>query len=99
MAKGHIRSIRISDDMAALIEQQAGNNFTEKWENLVTRCVWELPEKEQRIKNMMELAEKKKEEIQELNEIHKEITDMLFTLEGAQRYVRDLKEHLEKKQY
>lgn len=99
MAKGHIRSIRISDNMAALIEQQAGNNFTEKWENLVTRCVWELPEKERRIKNMMDLAEKKEREIKELNSIQEEITDMLFILEGAQRYVRDLKEHLEKKQY
>ena len=99
MAKGHIRSIRISDDIMELIEQQAGNNFTEKWEGLVTRCVWELPEKERRIKNMMELAEKKKREIQELNEIQEEITDIGFILEGAQRYVRDLKEHLEKKQY
>ena len=99
MAKGHIRSIRISDDILELIEQQAGNNFTEKWEGLVTRCVWELPEKERRIKNMMELAEKKKREIQELNEIQEEITDIGFILEGAQRYVRDLKEHLEKKQY
>lgn len=99
MAKGHIRSIRISDDIMELIEQQAGNNFTEKWESLVTRCVWELPEKERRIKNMMELAEKKKREIQELNKIHEEITNIGFILEGAQRYVRDLKEHLEKKEY
>ncbi len=38
-AKGNIRSIRISDDMAKLIDQQAGRNFTEKWENLVTRYV------------------------------------------------------------
>ena len=39
--KTTLRSIRISDDMADLIDQQAGNNFTEKWTNLVTRCIWE----------------------------------------------------------
>ena len=42
--KTTLRSIRISDDMAELIEQQAGNNFTEKWTNLVTRCIWEQEE-------------------------------------------------------
>lgn len=39
--KTTLRSIRISDDMAELIDQQTGNNFTEKWTNLVTRCIWE----------------------------------------------------------
>lgn len=48
-SKSNIRSIRISDKMAELIDQQAGNNFTEKWENLVTRCVWELPAQEERL--------------------------------------------------
>ena len=47
--KNNIRSIRISDDILELIEQQVGNNFTEKWENLVTRCVWELPQKEKEL--------------------------------------------------
>ena len=47
--KSNIRSIRISDKMAELIDQQAGANFTEKWENLVTRCIWELPEQEKKL--------------------------------------------------
>lgn len=32
--KSNIRSIRISNDMAELIDRQAGANFTEKWETL-----------------------------------------------------------------
>lgn len=61
-SKSNIRSIRISDDMLELIEQQAGNNFTEKWENLVTRCVYELPNKERQIENLnMELREKRQQ--------------------------------------
>lgn len=58
--KGNIRSIRISDQMAELINQQVGSNFTEKWENLVTRCVWELPKKEDELKRIQEQIEKEK---------------------------------------
>ena len=60
-SKSNIRSIRISDDMLELIEQQAGNNFTEKWENLVTRCIWELPNKEKQLKWVQEETAKQRE--------------------------------------
>jgi len=61
-SKSNIRSIRISDDMLELIEQQAGNNFTEKWENLVTRCVWELPQKERQLEILnQQILEKRKQ--------------------------------------
>ena len=39
MAKNNIRSIRFSDKLAALIDQQVGDTFTQKFENLITRCV------------------------------------------------------------
>ena len=35
MAKTNIRSIRFSDDLAELIERQAGRTFTEKFEHLI----------------------------------------------------------------
>lgn len=41
--KNNIRSIRFSDELAKLIDRQQGDTFTQKFENLVTRCVWELP--------------------------------------------------------
>ncbi len=34
--KPNIRSIRFSDELAELIDRQAGNTFTEKFENLVS---------------------------------------------------------------
>ncbi len=37
--KNNIRSIRFSDELAELIHRQVGHTFTEKFENLVTRCV------------------------------------------------------------
>ena len=42
--KSNIRSIRFNDELAALIDQQDGGNFTEKFTNIVTRCVGELPQ-------------------------------------------------------
>jgi len=45
--KPNIRSIRFSDELAELIDRQTGSTFTEKFENLITRCVWELPRREE----------------------------------------------------
>jgi len=49
--KSNLKSVRLSDDLIELIERQVGDTFTAKLENLVTRCVWELPRKEEEIKN------------------------------------------------
>ena len=50
--KNNIRSIRFSDEMIEMIESQAGDSFTAKFEALVTRCMWELPKKEQELKQI-----------------------------------------------
>lgn len=62
--KTNIRSIRFSDELAELISQQTGGTFTEKFENLVTRCVWELPVKEQQLKRLEEMTQQEMERCQ-----------------------------------
>ena len=64
--KNNIRSIRISDQMAELIDQQVGSNFTEKWETLITRCIWELPRKEEELRSYEDAIKRKKEQYQDL---------------------------------
>lgn len=64
--KGTIRSIRFSDEMIELIEQQAGENFTAKFEALVTRCIWELPAQEKELKRINEDISRQKKRLQEL---------------------------------
>lgn len=76
--KGNIRSIRISDEMAELIDRQTGSNFTEKWENLVTRCVWELPKQEERLKDIQERIKKEQQRLWDLQRA----TEQLRMLEG-----------------
>lgn len=65
-SKPNIRSIRFSDDLAELIDRQVGNSFTEKFENLVTRCVWELPKKEEELKKIQNQIDERKKELKEL---------------------------------
>lgn len=66
--KPNIRSIRFSDELAELIDRQVGNTFTEKFENLVTRCVWELPQKEAELERLEKELERLRQEIDERQE-------------------------------
>ena len=99
MKKNNIRSIRFSDEMADLIERQAGNTFTEKFENLITRCVWELPQKENELKQIELQIQKKRKELKELytttsewRQTMQKITPRLWTLERLLKEECEIKE-------
>lgn len=88
--KNNIRSIRFSDELAELIERQQGNNFTQKFENLVTRCVWELPARERELEQLEERIREKREQLlhmsaqaQELSETLRELLPRVDTLAAA----------------
>lgn len=74
--KNNIRSIRFTDELAELIDRQTGDTFTQKFENLITRCVWELPKKEEEIKRLDTMIARKK---QELKIIQATISDLNYT--------------------
>jgi len=61
--KPNIRSIRFSDELAQLIDQQIGDTFTQKFEGLVTRCVWELPQKEAELKRLEQEIKRKRRQL------------------------------------
>lgn len=88
--KNNIRSIRFSDEIAELIDRQAGDTFTQKFENLVTRCAWELPEKEKQLKELDERIQQKKQQLMEYRREYqnqqrrlKDISGKIFMLENA----------------
>ena len=87
-SKGIIRSIRISDDMAELIDQQIGSNFTEKWENLITRCVWELPEKEKQLQQLQKRIEQERQRLHNLQKATSQLRELEASLATAHRYVQ-----------
>ena len=65
-SKPNIRSIRFSDELAELIDRQVGNSFTEKFEGLITRCVWELPQKEAELERIREDIQSERKRLTEL---------------------------------
>lgn len=81
-AKNNIRSIRFSDELAELIDRQMGKTFTEKFENLVTRCVWELPRKEAELK---EIQKQIGQERQRLRELEQKRIDLQRAMSGLDR--------------
>lgn len=74
--KNNIRSIRFSDELAELIDRQTGDTFTQKFENLITRCVWELPKKEEELKRLDAVIARKR---QELRVMQATISDLSYT--------------------
>ncbi len=77
--KSNIRSIRFSDEIAEMIDAQIGDTFTDKFTNLITKCCWELPGKEEQLKAIeKEISEKK----QELNKLWKSCQEWRQTLQS-----------------
>ena len=65
--KYNIRSIRFSDELAELIDRQVGESFTAKFENLVTRCVWELPQKEKELTQVEKQIKEKRAQLTKMS--------------------------------
>ena len=74
--KSNIRSMRFSNEILAMIEEQPGDTFTAKFEWLVMRCIKELPAKE------AELA-KYTRWIQEERDKYKRLAEKARTYEQA----------------
>lgn len=80
MKKPNIRSIRFSDETAELIDRQQGDNFTQKFENLITRCIWELPAREQKLAELERLIEERRKQLQQMSQQAGELGETLNSL-------------------
>ena len=84
--KNNIRSIRFSDEMMEMIESQAGDSFTAKFEALVTRCMWELPRKEQELKFIQEQIDKERKNLRYIQERKRKLEQNLYMVESRTAY-------------
>ena len=82
MRKTNIRSIRFTDELVELIDRQVGDTFTARLENLVTRCVWELPERERQLAELDRQIAVKRKELMRLNEKAVTLRRTLDKVEG-----------------
>lgn len=86
MAKNNIRSIRFSDELADLIDRQAGDTFTQKFENLITRCVWEVPAAEKRLEQIREEIKRERQRLYDLQRATEQLRMLERDIKDAQRY-------------
>ncbi len=84
--KNNIRSIRFTDELAELIDRQVGRTFTEKFENLVTRCVWELPRKEQQLKEVQKQIDQERKRLYDLQRATEQLRMLEKDIQSAQHY-------------
>ena len=71
--KSNIRSMRFSNEIMEMIESQAGETFTAKFENLVQRCMWELPKREEELKRINDQIEYQKKRLSRIQDQANEI--------------------------
>ena len=86
--KNNIRSIRFSDELAELIDRQVGRTFTEKFETLVTRCVWELPQKEEQLKRIQEQISRERQRLCDLQKATEQLRMLEKDIQSAQYYFK-----------
>lgn len=84
--KPNIRSIRFSDELAELIDRQIGNTFTEKFENLVTRCVWELPQREAELKEVQKQVRQEEKRLAELRKRREKLDQAISDIQRRLDY-------------
>ncbi len=68
MAKNNIRSVRFSDEMIEIINQQIGDNFTQKFERMVYNCYMLLPEKQSQAEKLDALIKEKRDALNKLQD-------------------------------
>ena len=84
--KNNIRSIRFSDEIIEMIESQAGETFTAKFEALITRCMWELPKKEQELKFLQEQIDQVRKNLRYIADRKRKLEHNLYMVESRTAY-------------
>ena len=90
--KGNIRSMRFSDDVIKLIEEQPGDTFTAKFDSLIYHCVHELPEKQKRVMMIQVLIDKESRRLDRIRKLVNELDNTVSSFSSnLQWYCRQVK--------
>lgn len=64
--KNNIRSIRFSDELMEIINDQVGDNFNQRFERLVYNCYMLLPEKERQLRELENQIAQRRRQLEDL---------------------------------
>lgn len=84
--KSNIRSIRFSDEIMEMIESQEGETFTAKFETLVTKCMQELPRKEQELKFIQDQINQERKNLRYIQDRKRKMEQNLYIVESRTAY-------------
>ena len=91
--KNKVRSIRFSDELLEIIEQQVGENFTQKFERLVYNCYMLAPQKEAECKRLDEEIALRHEQLararQEIGKVMPLLSSIKRQLTSMDQYLAD----------
>lgn len=87
--KTFIRSIRFSDEMMDIINQQIGENFNQKFEHLIYNCYMLSGEKEKEIQRLDNQIKDKREQLAELQNTCDEFRDKIPAMRVFLEYIHD----------
>lgn len=90
MKKGNIRSIRFSDELIEIIEQQQGDNFTQKFERLVYNCYMLCPQRQAQADRLEQLIKDKQKALNSLRDRYYTNVQFLNALEARLRDLNHL---------
>mgnify|MGYP004509654119 CR=1 FL=1 len=88
MAKNNIRSVRFSDEMMEIINQQIGDNFTQKFERMVYNCYMLLPEKERQLERLEASISQRRRDLEDLSNRYNSAAGCLRSLEYQLRDIQ-----------
>lgn len=88
MAKNNIRSVRFSDEMVEIINQQVGENFTQKFERMVYNCYMLLPEKKRQLERLEASISQRRRELEDLSNRYNSAAGCLRSLEYQLRDIQ-----------
>lgn len=92
LKKNNIRSIRFSDELLEIIEQQVGDNFTQKFERLVYNCYMLAAEKEKEIHRLDDMIRRQREQLQHYQ---KDLRQLAPVVASIQRQLKAVDNYLE----
>lgn len=99
MAKNNIRSFRYSDEVASILEAQAGDNLNEKFDNLIRYCFERVPWVEKRLADLeIEIEQKRKmlqdvhNQVDQIEMMMNELKKIQFTVELVARRAKNIAE-------
>ena len=94
--KNNIRSIRFSDELMEIINQQVGDSFNARFERLVYNCYMLLPERERQAQLLQNRIDQQKKELSQLSSRYYAAVGLIRSMEYKLSDMQKLLELAEK---